>query len=89
MLGLLLEINDNQLERIQTRHSSNSQRQEAMIIHWISTGHAYWSVLVDVLKGPVLGEIDLANSLIEKHLGMLHGRALFHYRLNVSFLFFC
>ncbi len=38
-----------------------------MIDHWISTGHAHWSVLVDVLEGPVFGETELADKIATKH----------------------
>ncbi len=71
VLGLLLGLSDNTLERIQDESHTLEGCRESMILHWINTGYSYWSVLVDVLKGPVLGELKLANDLMKAHLGNL------------------
>ena len=68
VLGLLLGIADEKLERIQNEFGSSLvQCQQSMIKQWISTGQCYWSSLLETLKGPVLGEVALANSLDKKH----------------------
>ena len=69
VLGLLLGLSDNTLERIQDESHTLEGCRESMILHWTKTGHSHWSVLVDVLKGPVLGELKLANDLTKTHLG--------------------
>ena len=67
VLGLLLGLSDSTLESIQDSCSSPEDCQQSMIDDWISTGHAHWSVLVDVLEGPVFGETELADKIAEKH----------------------
>ena len=71
VLGLLLGLSDSTLESIQIKSSSEEQCQQSMIDQWISTGQAYWSLLVDALEGPVLGEIDLASKIVEEHFGKI------------------
>ena len=69
VLGLLVGLSDSTLESIQIKSSSEEQCQQAMIDQWISTGQAYWSLLVDALEGPVLEEIELASKIAEEHFG--------------------
>ena len=69
VLGVLLGLSDSALENIQSTSSSEEDRQQEMVKCWISTECAYWSVLVDQLKGPVLNKRTLATSLAKTHLG--------------------
>ena len=68
VLGLLLGLTDDTLETIQSESSTIIQCQESMIKHWISTGQSYWSVLIEALRGPVLGEVELAHTISSLHL---------------------
>ena len=81
VLGLLLGVNDEDLENIQQSHSSENQCQKAMIKCWTSMDWAYWSILVEALRGPVLGEDELAEDLESKHLGNERKEELNHYSL--------
>ena len=66
---MLLGLSDSALESIQNSCLSLEDRQLKMVEQWKDTGHAYWSILLDHLKGPVLGEVGLARTLAEEHLG--------------------
>ena len=66
VLGLLLGLPDDTLQAIE---SDSKCHQESMIQHWINTGRSYWSILIETLQGPVLGEISLANDISLLHLG--------------------
>ena len=72
VLGLLLGLTDDTLEHIQAENTSPEQCQRSMVNVWISSGQSYWSTLVEILRGPVLGEIELANTLAKKHISKMN-----------------
>ena len=71
VLGLMLGISDNVLEHIQSSHSSPEKCQQSMLEHWIKTGQAYWSVLVDTLKSPLLREDEVAEEISKTYLSKI------------------
>ena len=68
ILGVLLGISDSTLEDIENGGSFVEQCQQLMIEHWINSGQAYWSILIDTLKCPVLGNERLANKFAKEYL---------------------
>ena len=64
-------LSDGVLESIQNSPSSSSEEEcyrGILLNHWIKTGHAYWSILVDILKSPLLGEKDAAEEISKTYL---------------------
>ncbi len=72
VLGLLMGLGDDTLESIQSESFTTCMCQESMMKHWISTGQSYWCVLIEALRGPVLGEVQLAHAISSLHLGNNH-----------------
>lgn len=69
-MGLLLGVDDDRLEQIEKKNlSSVKSCQSAVMEAWIQTEKANWSVLVEALAGPVLGERNIAIQIAQVHSG--------------------
>ena len=66
VLGLMLGLNDSTLDTIQSADDHNYEK--AMLKHWIETGKAYWSVLIDVIAGHVIDERQIARAIAKAFL---------------------
>ena len=68
VLGLMLNMSDSFLESIDHSISKDSPQLTAFCEYWINSGLAYWAILVDTLKSPLLGEEELADEININHL---------------------
>ena len=65
ILGLLMGLSHRCLSEIDHKHKdSESNCQQTLLKEWVGTGRAYWSVLVNIIGGPVIGEKKRANDII-------------------------
>ena len=63
VLGLMLGLPDNGLIKIESSNSSQFDCQKSMLRLWMESRHAYWSVLVQVMGGPVMEQRELAEGI--------------------------
>ena len=71
VLGLLLGLSDHILQSIEKSYSTDVILcQQSIIDQWISTGQAYWSILIDTLDGPVLSMMDIADRIAKDKLSI-------------------
>lgn len=66
---MIVGLDDDTLEQIETNHSTDDTRTRVMVDKWISTGQSYWSILVDALDSPIFRETELANRITKDEIG--------------------
>ena len=67
MLGLLLDLAPDDLDRIMSTAHGASEPQMSIIKKWIQSGKASWAALVNALKDDLVGHGSTANDITEKH----------------------
>ncbi len=69
-IGLQLEINPADIDRIKNDHSTEEECFRAIIYKWQkNTVPSFtWNSLVNVLKSPIVQELNLAASIKEKYI---------------------
>ena len=71
VIGLLIGMSDDVLEQIQKSHSSSEECYYSMLEYWIGSGQAYWSILVDTLRGPLLRENEVSEEISKTYLSKI------------------
>ena len=72
VMGLMFGMSDSALENIQNSHSLQEKCYQSILEYWIKTGRAYWSVLVDTLRSPLLGEDEVAEEISKDYLSKIN-----------------
>ena len=68
-LGIFLEIDFEQLEKIEKDYHGNLDRcRQKMLSNWIRSGNATWSILVNVLHSDDVKEKAVAEEIAKKYL---------------------
>ena len=67
-LGIYLKVDYNVLKTIEKNHSSDLNRcRQEMLISWISSGNATWSILVKTLRDD-MKEVAIAEKIEEMYI---------------------
>ena len=66
-LGLELRILHHELEKIQADGRDIQDHQRKMILKWLDTGCATWSILVEALKSPLINKVAVAEKITKDH----------------------
>ena len=71
VMGLMFGMSDDVLENIQNSDPLPKKCYQSILEYWIKTGRAYWSVLVDTLRSPLLGEDEVAEEISTTYLSKI------------------
>ena len=67
-IGLRLQVSVEDLETISSEHKSDQHSLRRVVLLWLKSRNATWSVLCNALNNRTVGEMSLADKLRKRYI---------------------